>query len=229
MTRSSARWSGSTPRVRRSTSGTAASCSTCSAPSAAESGNRGAAATFWPQAPKAAALRRRPAPVAWREMAEPAAPPGLSPARARDAARNTVLLVVGITALAFNLRAAITSLPPLFPELSTSLHLPSGAIAGLAALPVLAFGVCSGVAAPLSRRYGEEWVLGGALGLLAAGLLLRGALPGSLLFPGTALAGAAIALLNVLLPSLIKRRRPHQAGLLIGLYLLSLSAGSILA
>jgi CP family cyanate transporter-like MFS transporter len=162
-------------------------------------------------------------------MAEPAAPPGLSPARARDAARNTVLLVVGITALAFNLRAAITSLPPLFPELSTSLHLPSGAIAGLAALPVLAFGVCSGVAAPLSRRYGEEWVLGGALGLLAAGLLLRGALPGSLLFPGTALAGAAIALLNVLLPSLIKRRRPHQAGLLIGLYLLSLSAGSILA
>ena len=162
-------------------------------------------------------------------MAEPAAPPGLSPARARDAARNTVLLVVGITALAFNLRAAITSLPPLFPELSTSLHLPSGAIAALAALPVLAFGVCSGVAAPLSRRYGEEWVLGGALGLLAAGLLLRGALPGSLLFPGTALAGAAIALLNVLLPSLIKRRRPHQAGLLIGLYLLSLSAGSILA
>jgi MFS transporter, CP family, cyanate transporter len=140
-----------------------------------------------------------------------------------------VLLVVGITALAFNLRAAITSLPPLFPELSTSLHLPSGAIAALAALPVLAFGVCSGVAAPLSRRYGEEWVLGVALALLAVGLLLRGARPGSLLFPGTALAGAAIALLNVLLPSLIKRRRPQQAGLLIGLYLLSLSAGSILA
>jgi CP family cyanate transporter-like MFS transporter len=85
------------------------------------------------------------------------------------------------------------------------------------------------VAAPLSRRYGEEWVLGGALALLAVGLLLRGALPSSLLFPGTALAGAAIALLNVLLPSLIKRRRPQQAGLLIGIYLLSLSAGSILA
>jgi len=137
--------------------------------------------------------------------------------------------MVGIIALAFNLRAAITSLPPLFPELSASLHLPSAAIAALAALPVLAFGVCSGVGAPLSRRYGEEWVLGGALALLAVGLLLRGALPGSLLFPGTALAGAAIALLNVLLPSLIKRRRPQQAGLLLGLYLLSLSAGSILA
>ena len=50
-----------------------------------------------------------------------------------------------------------------------------------------------------------------------------------LLFPGTALAAAAIALLNVLLPSLVKRRAPERAGLLIGLYLLSLSAGSILA
>jgi CP family cyanate transporter-like MFS transporter len=53
--------------------------------------------------------------------------------------------------------------------------------------------------------------------------------PGVLLFPGTALAAAAIALLNVLLPSLVKRRAPERAGLLIGLYLLSLSAGSILA
>jgi MFS transporter, CP family, cyanate transporter len=140
-----------------------------------------------------------------------------------------VVLVVGIIAIAFNLRAAITSLPPLFPELSARLNLSPAAIATLAAVPVLAFGVCSGVAAPLSRRFGEEWVLGAALALLAAGLVLRGAAPGSMLFPGTALAGAAIALLNVLLPSLIKRRRPQQAGLLIGIYLLSLSAGSIIS
>jgi MFS transporter, CP family, cyanate transporter len=152
-----------------------------------------------------------------------------SPPRAHRRARTTVVLLVGIIAIAFNLRAAITSLPPLFPELSARLDLSSAAIATLAAVPVLAFGVCSGVAAPLSRRFGEEWVLGAALALLAAGLLLRGALPGSMLFPGTALAGAAIALLNVLLPSLIKRRRPQQAGLLIGIYLLSLSAGSIIS
>jgi MFS transporter, CP family, cyanate transporter len=140
-----------------------------------------------------------------------------------------VFLVAGILAIAFNLRTAITSLPPLFPELSAQLNLSSAALATLAAVPVLAFGVCSGVAAPLSRRFGEEWVLGAAMALLAAGLLLRGLLPGSMLLPGTALAGAAIALLNVLLPSLIKRRRPQQAGLLLGLYLLSLSAGSIIS
>jgi MFS transporter, CP family, cyanate transporter len=127
------------------------------------------------------------------------------------------------------LRAAITSLPPLFPELSSSLHLSSVAIAVLAATPVLCFGVFSGVAAPLSRRYGEERVLLLAALLLGAGLLGRGALPEWLLFPGTVLASAAIALMNVLLPSLVKRRWPDRAGLLIGVYLVSLAAGAIVA
>src|SRR5260221_2902151 len=48
-----------------------------------------------------------------------------------------------------------------------------------------------------------------------------------MLFPGTVLAGAAIALMNVLLPSLIKRRRPEHAGLLIGGYLLTLASGAV--
>jgi CP family cyanate transporter-like MFS transporter len=71
-------------------------------------------------------------------------------------------------------------------------------------------------------------VIGLALVLLAAGLGLRSLAPGVLLFPGTIIASCAIALMNVLLPSLIKRRRPDQAGLLIGLYLLSLTAGAVL-
>ncbi len=48
-----------------------------------------------------------------------------------------------------------------------------------------------------------------------------------LLFPGTVLAGAAIALMNVLLPSLVKRRHPGHAGLLIGAYLLTMSSGAV--
>ena len=139
----------------------------------------------------------------------------------------TALLVIGITVLALNLRAAITSLPPIFPELSARLGLSAPAITALATIPVLCFGLFSGVAAPLSRRFGEERVLLGSLALVAAGLVLRGALPGSLLYPGTVLACGAIALMNVLLPSMIKRRQPGRAGLLIGVYLLSLAVGSV--
>jgi CP family cyanate transporter-like MFS transporter len=140
-----------------------------------------------------------------------------------------VLLIAGIVVLAVNLRAAITSLPPVFPELSRSLGLSPAALGLLAAVPVLCFGVFSGVATPLGRRFGEERVLGVALALLAAGLLLRGALPQVLLFPGTVLAAGAIALMNVLLGSLIKRRRADQAGLLVGLYLTTMSVGAIVA
>jgi CP family cyanate transporter-like MFS transporter len=161
-------------------------------------------------------------------------PPG---ARQADARRGTgpgarlslVLLAAGIMVLAVNLRAAISSLPPVFPDLSAALHLSSASVAVLAAVPVLCFGLFSGLAAPLSRSFGEERVLLAALLLLAGGLLLRGAWPGFMLFPGTVLAGGSIALMNVLLPSLVKRRRPQQAGLLIGSYLLMLSLGAVVA
>ena len=160
-------------------------------------------------------------------MSEPAVRP---PAEARTGRRTwaAALFVAGIVALAFNLRGAITSLPPVFPELASALHLSSLKVALLAAAPVLCFAVFSIPAAPLSRRFGEERVLLASLVLLAVGLLARGAWPEVLLFPGTVVAGGAIALMNVLLPSLVKRRRPDQAGLLIGVYLLSLAAGAIL-
>ena len=149
----------------------------------------------------------------------------------RSAVRGTgvALLTAGIIILAINMRAAITSLPPIFPELHGALHLSAASQSVLAASPVLCFGLFSGIAAPLSRAFGEERVLGVALVLLAAGLVLRGAAPSALLLPGTVIAGSAIALMNVLLPSLVKRRRPERAGLLIGLYLMSLSAGAIVA
>jgi MFS transporter, CP family, cyanate transporter len=152
-----------------------------------------------------------------------------APDRLITPARGAALLVIGILMLAFNLRSAITSLPPVFPELQSALHISDSGLALLAAIPVLCFGVFSGTAAPLSRRFGEERVLGVALLLLAAGLLLRGLSPTALLFPGTVVAGGAIALMNVLLPSLVKRRMPDRAGLAIGLYLLMLAAGAIVA
>ena len=139
------------------------------------------------------------------------------------------LLIAGVLVLAVNLRAAITGLPPVFPELGSALHLSASNLALLAAIPVLCFGVFSGAGAPLSRRLGEERVLGLALTLLAVGLLLRSLSPHALLFPGTIAVGAAIALMNVLLPSLVKRRVPEHAGVVIGLYLLMLTAGAVVA
>jgi MFS transporter, CP family, cyanate transporter len=139
------------------------------------------------------------------------------------------LLVVAMAAAGFNLRTAITSLPPLFPDLQTQLHLSSATLSVLAATPVICFGVVSAFSAWLNRRYGEEAILLAALALLTAGLLLRGAAPEAMLFPGTVLAASAIAVLNVLLSSMAKRRWPERAGLLVGIYLTALSVGAILS
>jgi len=139
------------------------------------------------------------------------------------------LLVVAVAAAGFNLRTAITSLPPLFPDLQTQLHLSTAELSLLAATPVICFGVVSAFAAWLNRRYGEEAILLVALILLTAGLLLRGVAPEVMLFPGTVLAASAIAVLNVLLSSMAKRRWPERAGLLIGIYLTALSVGAILS
>lgn len=162
-------------------------------------------------------------------MSDSVAPPGKRRAPAGRRAGGAILFLAGIVALAFNMRTAITSLPPVFPALSARLGLSPAEIGLLASTPILCFAVFSPAAAPLSRRYGEERVLLTALGLLAGGLLLRGAAPSWLLFPGTVVAAAAIASINVLLPSLVKRRRPERAGMLLGSYLLSLSAGSVVA
>lgn len=67
-----------------------------------------------------------------------------------------------------------------------------------------------------------------SLGLLAAGIALRLLDPLALLFGGSLLAGAAIALANVLLPSFVKREfvRP---GAVMGLYSASLNLGAAAA
>jgi MFS transporter, CP family, cyanate transporter len=153
--------------------------------------------------------------------------PGELRAPQRPRALERALLVIGVAALGFNLRAAITSLPPVFPELAGRLQLSALVISVLAATPVICFGVVSGIAPSLNRRLGEERVLLAAIIVLTGGLLLRGAAPGTMLFPGTVAAAAAIAVMNVLLSSLIKRRWPERAGFLIGLYITALSVGAI--
>ena len=150
-----------------------------------------------------------------------------SGAAAAGLAAGGGLLIAGILAISFNMRASITSLPPVYPEMTAAAGWTTATKSALAALPVLSFAVFSGIAPMLARKIGEERVLGLSLFLLAAGLGLRSAAPGVMLFPGTIVAGCAIALVNVLLPSMVKRRRPDLAGLMIGLYLLTLTAGAV--
>ena len=139
------------------------------------------------------------------------------------------LLVAGIALLAINLRPAVVAVAPLTSRIRAGTGLSTAGVSLLTTLPLLCFGVFALLAPLLGRRLGLERALGVAVAMLIGGIALR-IVPGDgPLFAGSALAGAGIAIENVLLSGLIKRDLPHRAGLMMGLYSVMLSSGATAA
>jgi CP family cyanate transporter-like MFS transporter len=140
------------------------------------------------------------------------------------------LLVVAIFLVALNLRATLASVPPLVQTIRADLGL-SAAVAGLlTTLPVLCMGVFAPVAQRLAHRIGREATVAVALVVLLVGLLLRLAgevLP--LLFLGTLLGGAGIALCGTVLPGIVKEFFASRPGRVTGVYLFAMMTGATVA
>jgi CP family cyanate transporter-like MFS transporter len=129
-----------------------------------------------------------------------------------------VLLAAGMVLLAINLRPAAASIGPLINRIQAGTGLSGTGAGALTTLPVLCFGALAPLAPTLIRRLGERSTVVVALAALLLGLLVR-LVPGlGFLFVGTALAGAAIAVGNVLLPVLVRGNFPDHVGLLTGMY-----------
>ncbi len=109
------------------------------------------------------------------------------------------------------------------------LGLSRGAAGLLTTLPVLCFGGLAAGAAALGRRIGNERALLVAMLAIAAGNVLR--LAGSVpwLFAGTVVLGAAMAVGNVLTPSVIKEHFVRRTGAVTGLYTGALIGGAAIA
>ncbi len=135
-------------------------------------------------------------------------------------------MIVGIVAVALNLRSGVTSLGAVLGEMTRYWQF-SGVVAGIVtALPVLTFAVVGSTASVVARRFGAERIVAAAMALSATGLILR-ALAGSVVVflaaSVLALAGAAIG--NVLLPPLVKRYFPTRIGTMTALYSTALALG----
>jgi CP family cyanate transporter-like MFS transporter len=142
---------------------------------------------------------------------------------------HSFLLILGIVLLAANLRPALTGVAPLIGQIRAETGISNGVAGLLTTLPLLAFGLLSPIAPRVARRFGMERALLASLLVLAAGILLRWAGAVAALFLGTTILGAAIALANVLLPSLVKREFPAHAGLMTSVYSTSLGISAALA
>ncbi|WP_241236298.1 CynX/NimT family MFS transporter [Brevibacillus marinus] len=128
------------------------------------------------------------------------------------------LLVIGVVMVASNLRAPITAVGPLLGEIRDSLGISNPAAGVLTTLPVLAFSLLSPIVPRLARKLGLELAIWIGMVLLTLGILLRSAQGAASLFFGTLVIGLAIALGNVLVPSLVKRDFSQQIGVMTGVY-----------
>lgn len=134
------------------------------------------------------------------------------------AVRFPFSLYIGIILIGANLRAPITSVGPVLPDIQAALGM-TGASAGLLnSIPLLIFAVLSLVAPSFGRKYGAGRVLGAALLAIAAGTVLRSLPLDGAIWVGTLMLSAGIAFGNVLLPGLVKREFPERAPALIGMY-----------
>ncbi|WP_315927511.1 MFS transporter [Mesorhizobium sp. SP-1A] len=152
-------------------------------------------------------------------MAGNSARPGLS----------QLIFGLSVVIIAFNLRTVFSSASAVLPEIVESYGLDPFAVGALTTLPVICLGAFSPCGPLMSRAFGLERSLLVVTLVLALGLGLRG-LPSSwTLFAGTAFAGAAIAVGNVLLPSLVKQHFPQRVAALTGGYSMSLCLGAACA
>jgi CP family cyanate transporter-like MFS transporter len=134
-----------------------------------------------------------------------------------------------MVAVAANLRPAAAAVGPVVDQIRASLGLSSTAASALLALPLVCFGAAALLAPPLAARLGHSRSIGVALVLLAAGLLLRVTGGVAELFAGTLLAGAAIAIVNVMLPVVVKGRFAGRTGYATAVYMASLTGVAALA
>jgi MFS transporter, CP family, cyanate transporter len=142
---------------------------------------------------------------------------------------QAVLPVAGLVAISLNLRPALVAVGPLTPALRAETTMGASATSLLTTLPLLCFGVFAMLAPALGRRMGLDRSLALALAVLTAGIALRLVPSMPALFVGSAVAGAGIAISNVLLPSVIKRDFPDRTGPVMGMYSVLLNGGAALA
>jgi CP family cyanate transporter-like MFS transporter len=134
--------------------------------------------------------------------------------------------VILIVLIAFNLRPAVVAVGPLLRQMQDDLGLSGAAAGALTTLPVLFFG-SFGLVAPLFRRHLRgELLLVTSMGLLVVALVARVIPVQAALFGGALLAGIAISIGNIAVPSIIKRDHPQAITTVTAIYTVAITMGA---
>jgi CP family cyanate transporter-like MFS transporter len=137
-----------------------------------------------------------------------------------------ILLFVGFVLVALNLRPAIAGVSPLLTTIMGDLGLSAVQGGAITTVMVVCLGLLGPLAPVLATRLGLDRTLLISLIVLAGGVALRSAGGLVALYGGAALAGAAIAVMNVAMPGVVKQHYPDRIGLLTGVYVSFMVCGA---
>ncbi|OQQ30015.1 hypothetical protein A6411_14175 [Prescottella equi] len=135
---------------------------------------------------------------------------------------SMMLLVAGFVLISANTRVAFGQIGPLAPVAGFD----AATVTLLGLIPPLVMGLFAPLAVVARRRLGEERALFAAGAVLLVGALVRMAgMPG--LIAGTVIVSLATAVVNVLVPVFVRKRfAPERTGVMMGVYAMSMGAGS---
>ena len=156
------------------------------------------------------------------------APERTAPPQAPSRRSAGILLAVCIVLIGLNLRTVFSSFSAILPEITSASGMPPALVSVLTTGPVLLLGLIAPAAPALARKLGIERTILAAMVVLTAGLAVRGTGDFTAMAAGTIAAGAGIGVVNVLLPTLVKRDFQHRLGLMSGLYTGSICAAAAL-
>ncbi|VSW84854.1 cyanate permease [Streptococcus pneumoniae] len=142
--------------------------------------------------------------------------------------KQSLFFVSGIILIGVSLRTPFTVLPIILGNISQGLEVEVSSLGVLTSLPLLMFTLFSPFSTQLAQKIGLEHLFTYSLFFLTIGSLIR-LINLPLLYLGTLMVGASVAVINVLLPSLIQANQPKKIGFLTTLYVTSMGIATALA
>ncbi|HEW7986289.1 TPA: CynX/NimT family MFS transporter [Streptococcus pneumoniae] len=142
--------------------------------------------------------------------------------------KQSLFFVPGIILIGVSLRTPFTVLPIILGNISQGLEVEVSSLGVLTSLPLLMFTLFSPFSTRLDQKIGLEHLFTYSLFFLTIGSLIR-LINLPLLYLGTLMVGASVAVINVLLPSLIQANQPKKIGFLTTLYVTSMGIATALA
>lgn len=140
--------------------------------------------------------------------------------------RSTLALGVAVMLVAASMRSPVTSLGALLPDVQDALGLSSALAGVLTSVPTLVFGLVGASVPLLVRTLPTGQAITASMVLIATGTVVRAAGSTAWLLVGTLVAMVGIAIVNVLLPVVVRSGFPAREGWMTGLYVSVLQVGA---